>query len=55
MVEDLEGVLPGEGTDRRVSSTWIRELLADGQVAGMYAVRNPAKLTRLAEAVTLTR
>lgn len=33
VVEDLEGVLPGEGTDRRVSSTWIRELLADGQVA----------------------
>jgi len=24
-------------------------------VAGLYAVRNPAKLTRLDEAVTLTR
>jgi RNA polymerase sigma-70 factor (ECF subfamily) len=35
--------------------TLLTVLIEDGLVAGMYAVRNPAKLTRLDEAVTLTR
>jgi RNA polymerase sigma-70 factor (ECF subfamily) len=35
--------------------TLLTVLVEDGQVAGMYAQRNPAKLTRLDEAVTLTR
>ncbi len=35
--------------------TVLSILVEDGVVAGLYAVRNPAKLTRLAEAVTLTR
>ena len=30
-------------------------LVEDGVVAAIYAVRNPAKLTRLEEPVTLTR
>ncbi|MDO5618757.1 bifunctional riboflavin kinase/FAD synthetase [Kocuria sp.] len=33
VVADLEGELVGEHTDRRISSTWIRELLARGEVA----------------------
>lgn len=33
VVEDLEGDLPGEDTERRMSSTWIRELLVRGEVA----------------------
>jgi RNA polymerase sigma-70 factor (ECF subfamily) len=35
--------------------TLLTILVEDGLVAGMYAVRNPAKLTRLDEPVTLTR
>jgi RNA polymerase sigma-70 factor (ECF subfamily) len=35
--------------------TLLTILVEDGAVAAMYAVRNPAKLTRLDEAVTLTR
>ena len=35
--------------------TLLTILVEDGLVAGLYAVRNPAKLTRLDEAVTLTR
>ena len=35
--------------------TLLTILVEDGVVAGLYAVRNPAKLTRLDEAVTLTR
>jgi len=35
--------------------TLLTILVEDGMVAGLYAVRNPAKLTRLDEAVTLTR
>jgi RNA polymerase sigma-70 factor (ECF subfamily) len=35
--------------------TLLTILVEDGVVAGLYAVRNPAKLTRLEEAVTLTR
>ena len=34
--------------------TLLTILVEDGMVAGLYAVRNPAKLTRLDEAVTLT-
>ena len=30
-------------------------LVEDGVIAGLYAVRNPAKRIRLDEAVTLTR
>lgn len=33
VVEDLEGELVGVDADRRISSTWIRELLAAGEVA----------------------
>ena len=40
--------------DGRVD-TLLTILVEDGVVAGLYAVRNPAKLTRLDEAVTLTR
>jgi len=35
--------------------TLLTILVEDGVVAGLYAVRNPAKLTRLEEPVTLTR
>ncbi len=35
--------------------TLLTILVEDGVVAGLYAVRNPAKLTRLDEAITLTR
>src|SRR5215207_424414 len=35
--------------------TLLTILVEDGVVAGLYAVRNPAKLTRLLEPVTLTR
>jgi RNA polymerase sigma-70 factor (TIGR02957 family) len=35
--------------------TLLSILVEDGLVAGLYAVRNPAKLTRLEEPVTLTR
>ncbi|MEO6512565.1 MAG: RNA polymerase sigma-70 factor [Nocardioides sp.] len=38
-----------------VVDTLLTILVEDGVVAGLYAVRNPAKLTRLDEAVTLTR
>jgi hypothetical protein len=30
-------------------------LVEDGWIAAMYVIRNPAKLTRLEEPVTLTR
>jgi RNA polymerase sigma-70 factor (TIGR02957 family) len=35
--------------------TLLSILVEDGLVAGLYAVRNPAKLTRLEQAITLTR
>ncbi|NKE09729.1 MULTISPECIES: bifunctional riboflavin kinase/FAD synthetase [Kocuria] len=38
VVEDLEGELVGEDSDRRISSTWIRELLSRGEVAESAAM-----------------
>ena len=35
--------------------TLLTILVEDGVVAGLYAVRNPAKLTRLEQPITLTR
>ena len=35
--------------------TLLSILVENGVVAGLYAVRNPAKLTRLEEPITLTR
>ena len=33
-VEEVDDILPDSGSGRRVSSTWIRECLADGDVEG---------------------
>ncbi|MDO4254963.1 MAG: bifunctional riboflavin kinase/FAD synthetase [Kocuria sp.] len=38
VVADLEGELLGVNTDRRISSTWIRELLSGGDVAEAAAM-----------------
>ena len=46
---------PAGVRDRRRGRHLLTILVEDGVVAGLYAVRNPAKLTRLEQPVTLTR